>query len=77
MQSLGKDDMMDVRADGASWGPLLIGRVLGVFVLTLQQVFSKGRDLAYNCLVLLYSSRSVVRNSCQRLSFLVPIRLPI
>lgn len=39
-----------MRADGVSWVPLLTGRVLGVFVLTLQQVFRERRGLGVQLL---------------------------
>lgn len=64
--------MMDVRADGAYWVPLLIGRVLGVFALTLGQVFRERRGLGVQLLGFVlqfswhrqeFSSVTVVSNS--------------
>lgn len=59
---------------GASWVPLLIGRVLGVFALTLRQVFRGRRGLGVQLLGFApqcswrrqeFSSVTVVSNSYQ------------
>lgn len=63
----------DGHADGASPGPLLIGRVLGVFVLTLWQVcrerWGLGSTTTWFCSTVLVLSSRILVSDC-RFSFL-------